>query len=596
MLIALTAMGLFSPVISEAKSNCYQPQLISYYKTDSTELKQQEFVGTTIRWIPNNRNYIMTVAHGVVNADRVIGICGDTKVEMKIVGVDTDRDTALLESTSSDVSFEPFFKLPQGDHDIAQRNALNRLKKPNNNETPRSKIPFPFPTFINDKSLQHLSIMHPFFSTSDLAERTFEVAVLNWKPLIRKDAGIFEFQNNGMISQMIIDKKYSGTLQNPFASFEPLYLSAGVRPGMSGSPVFEYLDRDLYALNNLFTGMVSKTQSFKRMTLLIPAKVVESAITDILANKITPDEHMGYVFDKKRGRQYPYYSSKSLGTSFTNACDADFAHTSDLQSSRGGDWGDGGGSQKDRAHYIYSPFFTDSRFVPPMSCDRAGVIDSKNNHYVAYRLKDQIYPLRNLDQFMNYKRAYQNVPSVLKLIRADELPQYRKEICKQYAQKSFVGFKTSLIRQFSEDNVRDKSDGVTIPNGVIFKGKDAYGKFACDSEGNLTVKVVSPVIFDSTLNLFELEMNDNGNTTSLIASVGRCKITAEGKNFGFERIFKHPDAEIRLLFEAPNTWAINIGQIDKKCGLISESNAAIRIDAEIEDAEKMGWFLLMPFE
>ena len=255
LLIALTAMGLFLPVAAEAKSSCYQPQLVSFYKTDSGDLKQQEFVGTTIRWIPNNRNYVLTVAHGVVNADRVVGICDGKKVEMKIIGIDTDRDTALLEPLSSDVNLEPFFKLPQGDHDIAQRQALSRLKDANHSTIPRAQLPFPFKNMGQDESLKHLAIMHPFFTSSDLAKKQFEVATLNWKPLIRKDVGIFEFQENEMIAQFVVKQKYSiPLLQNPFASFDPLYLTAGVRPGMSGSPVFEYLDRDLSAFNNLFTG------------------------------------------------------------------------------------------------------------------------------------------------------------------------------------------------------------------------------------------------------------------------------------------------------------------------------------------------------
>lgn len=589
--IFLTASCLFGANIAHAAKDCFQPRLVSLYQSENQGSQYQELVGTVIHWKPIGKNYILTVAHGVANAAKISASCNGEQVEVTVVGIDTDRDVALLEIPPSNLGFAPFFNLPQGEHEAALKKAITSLKSPNTSKVPRSAIPYPRIGPQKVMPYTHLSILHPFFKSPELAVKTFTVAVLNWQPQIRKDVGIFEFQDNQMIEQVIMNNDFSSIMQNPFYSFKPLYLTAGVRPGMSGSPVFEYLDQDLTAQNNLLLGLVSKTLSFKNMTLLVPSNVVEQAISDILSQKPAPTEHSTYHFDAKRGQQYAVFQSRALGASFANTCDADFANSSSLfkqekqpsslKKGQGGDWGDGGGSSSDQAQYIYSAFFTDARHVPAITCTQSGVTDNNRNQYIAYKKDAKIFPLRNLDQFMNFKRDYDKSPDKTTLVKSSDLPQIKKSICEQYiGTKPDANFNLDLVKQYSEDTVRDASDGVAIPKGLMFRAatvEDAY--FGCDENNRMNLRFTK--MFRSLDNLITIDIRDQANQKAQLSlALGTCKISAEGKDNGFEYIFKHPLAEVRFFYEAPGRWALNIGQISESCGLSSGSakSPAIRVD------------------
>ena len=331
------------------------------------------------------------------------------------------------------------------------------------------------------------------------------------------------------------------------------------------------------------------------MTLLIPRSIVEIAITDILANAKAPTEHMGYTYNKKSGRQRPYFSSQALGLTFVNSCDSDFANTSDLQTSRGGDWGDGGGSPKDATHYIFSPFFTDSRYVPPMTCERAGITDNKGTTYIAYKYKEKLLPLRNLDQFMTFKRTFDKDADHLRLVRQNDWSKYKKDLCAQYTKLKPRSFNTALIRQFDENTVRDASDGITIPRGVTFRAMhfdSPVTTLECDQNEDMHV-----VLSGRSSSLFSLKIDDQGDASTLTATVGHCAFTAIGKNFGFEKIFKHANAEIKMFYEEPQTWVFHIGQISEACGISSITKPAIRVevDVDVSPPGPMDWRLIEPF-
>ncbi|MNS49753.1 hypothetical protein D3C72_823760 [compost metagenome] len=631
--IITTAFSFLISFVSEAQQPCYQPQLLSLYKTEAAELKYQEFVGTTIRWTPTNRNYILTVAHGVVNSERVMGICDGKVVEMKVLGLDTDRDVALLEPMiATDVSFAPIFQLPQGDHMLAVKK-VTPLLKDKNTTNPNSYSDNPAPrlgaylsaAFGSDQKeidiYGHLALMHPFFKTTDLATKKIDVPFFRWSPIIRKDIGIYELQQADFINQILLHKNVTEGMQNPFYYFTPHFLTIGVRPGMSGSPVFEYLDKDVATYNNLLTGIVSKTKSFRKLSLLIPSIVIEEAISGILSQKPAPSEHMGYAYDKKSGNLYPYFSSKKLNLSFRNACDADYANTSNLDDSkaqtpldavkefikkekllavnesRGGDWGDGGGSVKDNNNYIYSPFFTDSRHVPTQTCDRVGVTDNNGITYIAYAVGERVYPLRNLDQFMNYLKASDKNPKA-KLLSSKEISTIRKSICEQYLVDPQPAW-FSWMRQFTEDEVNESNDGITMPRGIMFNQgwltTDKFG-FSCDDKGRMSLRLYSPSLRNSSESFVQIDLKDLSETTEVQMRVGKCVFSAPGRNFGFERIYKHPLADVRMVYELPSTWSVHITNIDKSCGAGTTANkrAAVHFnfDVALPETLKTRTFLL----
>ncbi|WP_413574895.1 hypothetical protein ACLVWU_11675 [Bdellovibrio sp. HCB290] len=596
-------------------------------------MKFQEFVGTTIHWAPNNRNYILTVAHGVVGSSRVIARCNNQAIEMRVVGLDTNRDIALLEPLSkSSVSFAPFFKLPQGPHAAAVRRVQPLLRERNTtnpnsfSDNPASRRSSYLETaYGSDKkdidTYEHLALMHPFFKNTEFAKKRIEGPFFKWAPLVRKDLGIYELQQADFINQILLSKNVTAGMQNPFYQFNPHFLTIGVRPGMSGSPVFEYLDKDVSTYNNLLTGMVSKTKSFRKLSLLIPSETIEQGIVEILSKQAPPSEHLDYKYDPNTGRLFPYFTSKKLGLSFRNACDGDYANTStlddassestqeivkkyikkdkieSLSGSRGGDWGDGGGTIKDSRNYIYSPFFTDSRHVPTSTCTRTGVTDNNGITYVAYIVEGKVLPLRNLDQLMNYIRVSASKKKS-KLISESALENVKKAVCSDYIKNPQSAW-FSLIQQVTESQIKKWNDGVRMPRGIIFNQGSLLTnniQLSCDQSNQMSFSLSTPLLRTSGKSFLAMKVKDLRETSEVELEVGSCKFSASGKNYGFERVYRHPLADIRMVYELPSTWSVNITSIDKSCnvGTTDFKKAAIHFDFDLDtpETEKTRSFLM----
>lgn len=318
---------------------CSQLRIFSLYQGNSAPLFQ-EATGTVIFWKPDQKSYVLTVAHAVDKSTALVGLCGTQIVEMSIVGIDSDRDIAIL-STKNEIDMDllkPIFNLPQGNitEALTKSRALKRVAPEAIQQRkfygPGSEVEFPFTGALGDHRFQSLAIMHSFFQSNKIQTEPVRIAYREWKPAIEKEAGIYRFQNLSVINQVILARTWDTRYTNPFTLFRPYYMTVGVRPGMSGAPVFEYLDRNLVSRNNVLVGIVTKTKMFESVTLVIPSETIETSIQNILINREEYlDVKMGYAFDAKQGRLIPTLSLRKNRQIFVNTCDADFHETSDLR-------------------------------------------------------------------------------------------------------------------------------------------------------------------------------------------------------------------------------------------------------------------------
>lgn len=415
--ILLTLLGPF------AAQACFQPSLLSVYESKQGPM-YQEFVGTVIRWTPTNEVVVLTVAHGVVGAKNIFGRCGDGQIhKFNVIKIDEDRDVAVLEpattSRQPEAYFEPVFDFPNYRIEGLLSSLFN---PPSFGKSTGSK---------NAKTLPEpkISLLHPFFKDAGIVRDHLRTGLPNGETDVDVNQGIYRLQKvdsyewiprlNSLRGHFSL-QRISGNVQRvalmsdaewdirPIPNGKSnIKLNFGVRPGMSGSPVFIEKSKNMLYKENTFLGMVSKTKAFTNGTLLVPATAIDEFLlaalgeypglrrlksvnpalaersqkqlnalfglkpipeettgeteTERIIKNSRPNSSLKYTFNNEKGILFPSLTLNWLGKTFTNACDSDIRTTSTpvpyvnsnwetlisgppITIAKGGDWGGSGGS------------------------------------------------------------------------------------------------------------------------------------------------------------------------------------------------------------------------------------------------------------
>ncbi|MFZ4403577.1 MAG: hypothetical protein ACOYOK_05685, partial [Pseudobdellovibrionaceae bacterium] len=250
----LQVIALLPYVISNAEtkktSDCFLVKVKSLYKAND-KWGYQLGTGSVIEFHEQNqasgKQLILTAAHVVANSDKIMATCnGLDPFELKIHAIDYNRDVAFLEPLYKILNLKTFFIISdskESAHGVAE-----------------------------DLNANELMIANDFFRLFD-----FKSLKENWRNSIwPKD---FLPQTAPHESFYILNKlapapqKVSQMLYatNPILSVEqPLQVNLGLRPGMSGSPLFYKDDQSSSGSSYRLLGIASKTLKYETESLFIP--------------------------------------------------------------------------------------------------------------------------------------------------------------------------------------------------------------------------------------------------------------------------------------------------------------------------------------
>lgn len=473
-------MGVLVCQISASAQVCNSIELISLY-TGGNTLYYQQSAASALLWQPTGQIFVVTTAHSVNKSISVTGVCANKVIDFQVLHLDSDRDVALLSTQTNSDLIKPLFIFPQGDPGELAK-SLEQLRDSAGLSAQGSP-------FYEHKDLYNLAIAHPMFASLDLSESAVRVlGRTRWKAQIDTRESIYKLQSSmmGMINQVVINADKAESYDNPFVGFTPYFMSLGVRPGMSGSPVFHMTSSNFKTARKVLVGLVSKTKPFENLTVLTPSLAIEQTIIDHLAGQ-SPVQTMSTLFDSKTG--IFSQSVKVNNYVFEISSESSHRNTSEIQSvtespksnveivlrhqnrinpnlrirfdssgsvripslqqhkapglnaeqvrtqergaqktqrQGGADWADGGGHLESSSFYKYNPYFTEARYVPQFKEDLF-VAKTQDDEYSYFRTTDgsflPIYSAANLVRILNQDGSPRNLLSRNQVINSPEFDE-----------------------------------------------------------------------------------------------------------------------------------------------------------------------------
>lgn len=649
-----------------SKPLCYQWSIVSLYK-NKTQVFYQQSVASTILWKNTQTKYLLGMAHAVSQAEKIIAICDQEVIELSIAGINESNDIALLYSSKLNL-YEPLFELPQDDFKVVKEKITRQGSQPSSTESNLLQA-FSSEKWLNSdrkKSVKKISILaddqyeaptllHPLFRTLNISEETLKLEgdfSETWKAKVNKTLGTYTLQSNQRIRQFIYkqcNEASPSTLcdEDPFLNLNSIRATIGIRPGMSGSPLFEWMGNELNSKSVILIGVVSKTKLFQSETLLIPTSVIQKTIQEFLSNthRVNENWSLHYMVSPHNQTLIPYLASSDSKKIYFNFCDNDYRNSaqfefySDLKQDlnadtdqkietlknsimlsphlwttsaeynssqiknqdikktllvKGGDHGDGSGSFVKMDNYIISPHFTGAIYAPEVSCDKTGIIDNTGKLWTTYSVNEKIYPMRNLDTMIAAIRTKKLKDANTQLISAGDSNKVFNSICRSAASKnqfdySFSGSESKANSIKSTWAFNSKNENGYIIFRDFFRETDDMALFKCIDSAQLITINLTHHVYNSPSSMVTASvaglLDSQNKNASLSIQIGNCQTQeAQVKFYGPDLMLKTQFGSFQLSF-LENKIEFRGAHISPDCG-VSQQYGAFDIEFSTEPNTK----------
>lgn len=448
----------------------------------------REGVGTVFTDAQSQKKYILTVAHVVKAAQSLIGFCNGQFIDVKPLGLDTSLDIAVLEIVgSSNVPIEPLFIYQKG-----RSPQILVLEK------------------ASDQSLSDLSYSHLMAIETlqpDFKSSLYQFYRRAFKGGNSSDEVLSRYDRRSSISLTPADIIAEKTGLLPGSDWIYALKNYGVKPGMSGSPVFltsRFNSRGEDPRGVVMVGLVSKTKINATESALVPFNKIYERLDDLLAGQANFNLELtnetlnvfGNIYRNLGAGQYSNVtdevpllplikngkdqskSDKKNEVDF-NLLKTDLLKNKDLlkdkeflkknfsgsQDMRSGvDWGDGNGDllKQDAHQFLYIPkdarfsFYYDSR---PHSV--SGIQDQQDRRYYGIHNDKKFEIIKSVHSVSRYSRY--DLDYLLKT-RGESDPQRAfSQLCLQPQWQRSGRLHQLMYRAYGENEIDSRASSFRSP-------------------------------------------------------------------------------------------------------------------------------------
>lgn len=246
-------------------------------------IKFKEGVGSIFKWNQEpNKLFLLTAAHITQNQKAMIGVCQEKFYSLKLVAQDFTIDTAVLELIYNEKTSD--LKL-SGTKDLEPLFEYKPLQSPAYIELEK----------VTEKSNDYWHELGPLVMdtlNSGIINSEFKFYLQNAKNYSNNEFSPLQAFDRRFLIQQSKESSLIADKTILFSGSEWIYklTHKGVKPGMSGSPVFYYQKSGLpqtswkseYSPEIIMVGIVSKTKINDTQSALIPFNIIFKNLNQLL--------------------------------------------------------------------------------------------------------------------------------------------------------------------------------------------------------------------------------------------------------------------------------------------------------------------------